>query len=67
MAVIDTHRQHGFGAGLFARPATAIWTLIASFRAWNDTRLTRASLRKLSDRELEDIGLCRGDVEVLRF
>ena len=30
--------------------------------AWNDARVTRRELSRLSDRELDDIGLCRGDI-----
>ena len=46
-------RSLGFSfADLFARVA-----------AWNDKRVTRRELAKLSDRELDEIGLCRGDIE----
>jgi uncharacterized protein YjiS (DUF1127 family) len=46
-------RSFGFGIrDVFARLAT-----------WNDRRITRNELSKLSDRELDDIGLCRGDIE----
>jgi len=46
-------RSLGFSfADLFARVA-----------AWNDKRVTRRELGKLSDRELDDIGLCRGDID----
>ncbi len=46
-------RSLGFSfADLFARVA-----------AWNDQRVTRRELAKLSDRELDDIGLCRGDID----
>lgn len=31
--------------------------------AWNDARVTRNALAKLTDRELDDIGLCRGDID----
>jgi 2-isopropylmalate synthase len=31
----------------------------------DDARVTRKSLARLSDRELDDIGLCRGDIEVI--
>lgn len=44
------------GVGMFAR-------LSAAFRSWNDARVTRKALGMLSDRELDDIGLCRGDIE----
>ena len=33
--------------------------------AWNDARTTRRELNSLSDRELNDIGLARGDIERL--
>lgn len=38
-------------------------TLMTAVSAWNDARVTRKSLAKLSDRELDDIGLCRGDID----
>lgn len=31
--------------------------------AWNEARVTRYELTRLSDRELDDIGLARGDIE----
>lgn len=31
--------------------------------AWNDTRMTRNALSRLSDRELDDIGLSRSDID----
>ena len=31
--------------------------------AWNDARVTRNALSSLSDRELDDIGLVRGDID----
>lgn len=34
-----------------------------AFLAWNDRRVTRDELYRLSDRELEDIGLTRGDID----
>lgn len=36
---------------------------LAILTAWNDTRVTRRELSRLSDRELDDIGLSRGDIE----
>jgi len=33
-----------------------------AFRAWRLSRATMESLEKLSDRELSDIGLIRGDI-----
>jgi uncharacterized protein YjiS (DUF1127 family) len=39
--------------------------IVASIASWNDARVTRNALAKLSDRELEDIGLSRGDIEFI--
>ncbi|MGR3712794.1 MAG: DUF1127 domain-containing protein [Shimia sp.] len=41
-------------------------TVYATVATWNDARLTRNALRQLSDRELEDIGLSRDDIDTLR-
>ncbi|MCA0919452.1 DUF1127 domain-containing protein [Pseudooceanicola nanhaiensis] len=41
----------------------AISTLLAAISDWNDARVTRNALSKLSDRELDDIGLTRGDID----
>ena len=40
--------------------------IVAAIASWNDVRSTRNALRALSDRELDDIGLSRGDIENLR-
>ncbi|KPQ07967.1 MAG: putative conserved small protein [Rhodobacteraceae bacterium HLUCCA12] len=37
----------------------------AAIAAWNDRRITRRELSKLSDRELDDIGLCRADIDTV--
>ncbi|SNR41826.1 protein of unknown function [Paracoccus sediminis] len=39
--------------------------LISMLSAWNDARVTRRELSRLSDRELDDIGLCRGDIQAV--
>lgn len=39
--------------------------MFAALVAWNDKRVTRRELSKLSDRELEDIGLCRADIDLV--
>ena len=60
MAAFDTTRP-AYGSasavsGFFSR-------VLATVVAWNDARVTRKALSALSDRELEDIGLARGDIE----
>lgn len=39
--------------------------MIDSVTAWNDARVTRNALARLSDRELNDIGLTRFDIDHL--
>lgn len=58
MAAIETTRtaQYGTPAGL------SLGRLMAAFTAWNEARKTRDALSALSDRELEDIGISRGDI-----
>lgn len=59
MAVYDAPRTSAPAtAGLFSN-------LVGIVSAWNDARVTRNALSKLSDRELDDIGLCRGDIETV--
>ena len=65
MATFDTSRT-AYGAssavsGFFA----ALSRTLAAVVAWNDARVTRNALSSLSDRELEDIGLVRGDIDTL--
>ena len=37
--------------------------VVAKIAAWNDARVTRKALSGLSNRELDDLGLNRGDIE----
>ncbi len=58
MTTIDASRQvHSAHSGGF------ILSAINALIAWNDNRVTRKALSTLTDRELDDIGLCRGDLE----
>lgn len=65
MAAVETTRPAPLGAITTYRTINSLSNAIAAFQAWNDARVTRNALSKLSDRELDDIGLCRGDVEVI--
>jgi uncharacterized protein YjiS (DUF1127 family) len=56
MSVYETHRTTSPFSGLFG-------SLVSAFAAWNDARVTRNALSRLSDRELDDIGLSRGDID----
>jgi len=60
MAAFDTTRPvTTLSAGRFLRKAQ---DMMGVFATWNDTRLTRKALSKLTARELEDIGLTRADI-----
>lgn len=67
MAAFDTTRPMAatpaFAGGLMKRIANAF----GAFAAWNDARVTRKSLSKLSPRELEDIGLSLADVDDMNW
>lgn len=65
MAAFETTRTAPFGATTtltLVQGAQSIW---ARLNDWNDARITRNALAKLSDRELDDIGLCRGDIDTI--
>ncbi len=65
MAATATSHTAPFGAIATYRTVNALSNVVATVRAWNEARLTRNALSKLTDRELDDIGLCRGDIEML--
>ncbi len=46
-----------------AAPITGFAAMFVSIARWNDARKTRAALQRLSNRELDDIGLTYGDIE----
>jgi uncharacterized protein YjiS (DUF1127 family) len=65
MAAVDTTRPAPFGAISTYRAINGLTNAFGVLSAWNDARVTRKALGKLSDRELDDIGLCRGDIEFM--
>lgn len=65
MAAYESSRAAPFGAISIFRSVQFVSGFVNSLEAWNDARVTRKALGKLSDRELDDIGLCRGDVELI--
>lgn len=64
MAAFDIYRapshaaHRGFISSFFA-------SLVSAVAEWNDERRTRHALDGLTDRELDDIGLCRGDIDAI--
>lgn len=63
MAAFDTTRTTYGSQGFAGRIGAFAANLVAAVVAWNDARVTRNALAGLSDRELEDIGLVRGDID----
>lgn len=63
MAAIDDTRT-AFGSATVARHQPGfIASVIGGLVSWNDARVTRKTLNTLTDRELDDIGLVRGDID----
>ena len=65
MATTSTTRPAPFGAISIFRLVQGFGTAGSAFADWNDARVTRKALSKLTDRELDDIGLCRGDIAMM--
>lgn len=62
MSAIDISRAPS------ARHEGLVTKVRAFFSAWNEQRVTRSALNRLTERELADIGLTRADIErVVRF
>ena len=62
MAALETLRPVVAGRP-FGRFGATFHQAISMLTAWNDARMTRNALARLSDRELEDIGLNRWDID----
>ena len=63
MAAFDTTRTAYGSASVVNGFFSFFARVTAAVVAWNDARVTRNALSALSDRELDDIGLIRGDIE----
>ncbi|MEQ6201481.1 DUF1127 domain-containing protein [Sulfitobacter sp. HNIBRBA2951] len=62
MTSLDASRTT-YGIAAFAnRFAAGTANLIGYAIAWNDARTTARALHNLTDRELADVGLTRGDI-----
>ena len=65
MAVYDTTRANVAGLNLGGRVSYILTHLVSGFFVWNQTRQTKKVLSQLSNRELEDIGITRADLDKL--
>jgi uncharacterized protein YjiS (DUF1127 family) len=65
MAATQMTKPAPFGAIMTYRFVQMVDVAFNAAVTWNDARLTRKALGKLSDHELDDIGLCRADIETI--
>lgn len=65
MAAFDTTRPATGTLGLAGRIGFTLASAAGAFTTWNDARVTRNALSGLTDRQLEDIGLVRGDIDTV--
>jgi len=65
MATFETTRPAPFGAEILHRAVSYIDELREALVEWNNHRVTRNAIARLSDRELNDIGLSRADVDAM--
>ncbi len=66
MALSETSlRAAPFGAVSIFRAVNFVAEPVAALSAWNNARKTRNALHALSNRELDDIGLCRADIDLI--
>jgi uncharacterized protein YjiS (DUF1127 family) len=65
MATYETSRTAPLGAITVFRMVQSVSATAAALQAWNSGRVTRKALSRLSNRELDDIGLCRGDIDLI--
>ncbi|WP_116598937.1 DUF1127 domain-containing protein [Primorskyibacter marinus] len=62
MPVIDTTRTHFHTVLLADRVGQVLANAYAGIKGWNEERQTRKALSSLTDTELADIGLTRGEI-----
>ena len=63
MTMLDTTARIAASDRLGDWIVAPVERVLARLAAWNDARVTRAMLSRLSAHELDDIGLCRGDLD----
>ena len=63
MATFETTRPAPFGAETIYRIVSAVDMLRVALVDWNNRRITRKALSRLSERDLADIGLTLADVD----
>ncbi len=62
MATYQNTASQPFGAVAIFRATNALENIVNAAITWNQARVTKNELSKLTARELADIGLTRGDI-----
>ncbi len=65
MAAFDTTRAHYGSLNMAGRIGSTFTSMFGAVSTWNDARVTSNALNRLSNRELDDIGLVRGDIDAI--
>lgn len=65
MAILDTTRTTFGTTGIFGRIRAVLTVVGLALTVWRDNRSTKRALYALSDRELNDIGLSRDEIQTL--
>ncbi|RVT87214.1 DUF1127 domain-containing protein [Rhodobacteraceae bacterium CCMM004] len=63
MSAFDAPRTYTDGNALSTRAYVLVLRALRTLIDWNNARQTRKTLGQLTDRELDDIGLIRGDID----
>lgn len=63
MASLDNSRTLVDGHTIAGRLGNLLSRIVGAIAAWNDARVTRNALSRLSDHELNDLGLTRDNID----
>lgn len=67
MSAIVSAPKLGSFESVASQAVSFVKSTVSSVILWEQNRKTRNTLSKLSDHELDDIGLTRGDIDELAF
>lgn len=65
MATLDMIRSPATPAFLSGQHRSKLSETLSAIATWNDMRITRKELSRLSQRELDDIGLSQADIAAI--
>jgi uncharacterized protein YjiS (DUF1127 family) len=61
MALVEMNARRNTGL------SATVSNMVAAVMNWNTNRVTRDALYRLTERELDDIGLNRADIDMMSF